>query len=133
MNEDRAYAAAVRLLSVSDKTPAALIARLTEKGFDEGDAAEAAARLIREGYLNEERLAEKTVRKLFGQHYGREYISSYLAAKLFSEDALGYAEALMDGLDFDASAKQYREALMKSGKSKAQAMSALYRRGFTDI
>ena len=133
MTDSDAYRAAVRLLAASDKTPAQLCERLAAKGFDEKEAKEAVQRLIKEGYLNELAYAEKTVARLYGDCYGKEYILAYLQSKQFSEKALGHAEALMQRLDFEKTAKQYYAALKKAGKTPAQALSALYKRGFADV
>ena len=133
MTDTDAYRAAVRLLAASDKTPAQLCERLTAKGYDENDVKAAVERLTGEGFLNELSYAEKTVRRLYGGHYGKDYIRAYLVEKRFSEKALGKAETVMKTLDFDLSAKELYTELISSGKSKAQAPSALYKRGFTDI
>ena len=122
----------MRLLAASDKTAAQLCRRLTEKGFSEEDAADAAARLESEGYLNEYRYAEKTVERLYNAFYGKEYVREYLKGKEFSDPALEYAEEYMSALDFTASAEAYVKKLISSGKSKEQAKAALYRRGFTN-
>ena len=132
MTDTDAYRAAVRLLAASDKTPAQLCERLAAKGFSEKDAKEAVQRLTREGYLNELSFAEKTVMRLYGGRYGKEYIRAYLQNKRFSEEALEFAEALTAKLDFEKSAKQYYAELKKAGKSPAQALSALYKRGFSE-
>ena len=133
MTDTDAYRAAVRLLAASDKTPAQLCERLTAKGFDEKETAAAVDRLVREGYLNELSYAEKTVGRLYSGFYGKEYIRAYLQSKQFSEKAIGFAEDIMRGLDFEKSAKQYYAALKKAGKTSSQAMSALYKRGFADV
>lgn len=132
MNKDKAYAAAVRLLSVSDKTEAELTERLVSKGFSEEDAAGAAGRLVSRGYLNEKLHAERTVMRLFDAHYGPGYIKAYLENKRFGAPALETAEKIMSELDFDASAKEYYAGLISSGKTRAQASAALYRRGFEE-
>ena len=132
MNDTDAYRAAVRLLAASDKTPAQLYARLSEKGFPDGEIKAALSQLTKEGYLNEDALAEKTVDKLYKGFYGRGYILAYMAEKGFSAQALERAEEYMNGLDFDLSAKEYYKKLIQSGKTKAQATSALSRRGFEE-
>ena len=129
--KSEAYRAAVRLLSASDKTPAALVSRLVGKGFDEGEANDAVLRLTAEGYVNETRLAENTVQRLYEQYYGEEYIVSYMTEKQFSEDALDSARDMMKELDFNKKAKEYYTSLIRAGKSRAQALSALSRRGYT--
>ena len=133
MTDSEAYRAAVRLLAASDKTPAELCERLAAKGIDEKEASEAIERLKKEGFLNELAYAEKTVRRLYDGCYGKEYIRAYLQNKKFSDDALDFAESIMDQLDFDKSAKQYFAAMKKAGKTHAQALSALYKRGFSDV
>ena len=132
MSDTEAYRAAVRLLAASDKTPAQLCARLTEKGFTKKDAADAVARLESEGYLNERRYAEKTVGRLYNAYYGREYVLAYLKGKQFSKDALEYADEYMQTLDFDAAAKEYAKKLLSLGKSKEQIRAAMYRRGLLE-
>ncbi len=133
MTDTDAYRAAVRLLAASDKTKAQLCERLKVKGYTEDDAEAAVERLAREGFLNEISYAEKTVKRLFDGHYGKDYIRAYLAEKRFSEEALDKAEDVMGSLDFDLSAKEFRAELIRSGKSKAAALSTLCKRGFTDI
>ena len=133
MTDTDAYRAAVRLLAASDKTPGELYDRLTAKGIDGTEAEEAIERLKREGYLNELSYAEKTVRRLYGSFYGKEYIRAYLQNKKFSDEALDRAESVMDQLDFDESAKQYYTAQKKAGKTSARSLAALYKRGFTDV
>ncbi len=133
MTDTDAYRAAVRLLAASDKTPAELCERLAAKGFGEEEAAQAVQRLTREGFLNELAYAEKTVGRLYDSFYGKEYIRAYLANKKFSDKVLDQAELVMDKLDFDLSAKRYYASLKKAGKTSAQALSALYKRGFTDV
>ena len=133
MTDTEAYRAAVRLLAASDKTPTELCERLTAKGIDEKAAEEAIERLKQEGFLNELSYAEKTVRRLYDACYGKEYIRAYLQNKKFSDHALDFAESVMDQLDFDKSAKKYFAEQKKAGKTSAQALSALYKRGFTDI
>ena len=130
MSDTGAYEAAVRLLAASDKTPGELIKRLTEKGYTEEQASGAAARLTAEGYLREDRLAEKTVRRLFEKQYGRAYIIAYMREKGFSDDAVEEAEAMCDTLDFDAAAEDFTRARRAEGKTETQIRSALYRRGF---
>ena len=133
MTDSEAYRAAVRLLAASDKTPAQLCERLEAKGFDEKEAKAAAERLSSEGYLNELAYAEKTVYRLFNTYYGKEYIIAYMQSKKFSDAALDHADSVMEQLDFEKSAKQYYAELKKSGKTSAQALSTLCKRGFTDI
>ena len=133
MTDTDAYRAAVRLLAASDKTPAELCERLAAKGVDEEEAAQAVQRLTREGFLNELAYAEKTVGRLYDSFYGKEYIRVYLVNKKFSDHALDHADSVMDQLDFDLSAKRYYASLKKAGKTSAQALSALYKRGFTDV
>lgn len=123
----------MRLLAASDKTAKQLTDRLTAKGYDEKDARAAVEKLRRQGYLNELSFAEKTVMRLYESCYGKEYVRAYLRDKGFCGEALDRAESVMDGLDFDASAKRYLKFLAGSGKTRAQALSALYKRGFTDV
>ena len=130
MNDPDAYAAAVRLLSASDKTPGELSRRLSEKGFDASDVSAALARLSAEGFLNEERLARRTVEKLYEKYYGPSYIEEYVKRKEFSEEAVRYVRSLCGGIDFNAKAKEFVREQLASGKTKAAALSALYRRGF---
>ena len=129
--KSEAYRAAVRLLSASDKTPAALVSRLVGKGFDEGEANDAVLRLTAEGYVNETRLAENTVQRLYEQYYGEEYIVSYMTEKQFSEDTLDSVRDMMKELDFNKKAKEYYASLIRAGKSRALALSSLHRRGYT--
>ena len=133
MTDNGAYRAAVRLLAASDKTPAELAERLAAKGFDKKEADDAIERLKKEGFLNELAYAEKTVRRLYDGCCGKEYIKAYLQNKKFSDNALDFAETVMDDLDFDKSAKRYYDAQKKAGKTSRQALSALYKRGFSDI
>ena len=133
MTDTGAYRAAVRLLTASDKTPAELCERLAAKGFDSKEAKEAVEKLEREGFLNEFAYAKKTVGRLYDAHYGKDYIRAYMINKKFSEKALDHAESVLARLDFDLSAKRYYAELKKTGKTTAQALSALYKRGFTDI
>ena len=133
MTDTEAYRAAVRLLAASDKTPAQLCERLTAKGFDEKDAKAAVQRLITEGYLNENSYAEKQVFRLYSEFYGKDYIRAYLINKRFSDEALDHAESVMAQLDFEKSAKEYYTKLKRSGKTAAQALSVLYKRGFEDV
>ena len=130
MTDTGAYRAAIRLLAVSDKTPAALFRRLSEKGYPERECADAVARLIREGYLNELSYAEKTVKKLYEKSYGPLYIEAYMKSREFSDEAAEYAAGIMSELDFDRSAKSFVSDMTASGKTKQQALSALYKRGF---
>lgn len=123
----------MRLLAASDKTPAQLYERLTARGFDEKDSAAAIEKLKKEGFLNENAYAEKTVRRLYENHYGKDYITAYLQSKTFSAEAAEHAASVMKTLDFSSSAKQYYKLLINSGKTKNQALAALYKRGFSDI
>lgn len=132
MNDTDAYRAAIRLLAASNKTPGQLNMRLSEKGFSDTEIKEAVKRLENEGYLNERAYAEKTVDKLYNGFYGRGYILAYMADKGFSAEALELADDYMKDLDFDKSAKEYYKKLLSSGKTKAQALSALSRRGFNE-
>ena len=122
----------MRLLAASDKTPAELCERLTDKGFSEQDVQNAVARLIREGFLRELDFAKKTVDRLYGAYYGAEYVTAYLHSRKFSDEALSYAEDCMKELDFDGKARQYYAKLMAEGKTKQAARAALYRRGYRE-
>ena len=130
MNDDKAYKAAVRILTASDKTEAELTERLTGKGFTREEAESAVGRLVSLGFLNEKLHAERTVMRLFSAHYGRLYIEVYLENRGFGAEARECAAELMSTLDFDRSAKEYERALKKDGKTPAQIVSALQRRGY---
>ena len=133
MNDEKAYAAAIRLLAASDKTRAELFERLTAKGFSEQASLEAVKKLTDEGYLNEKLQAENTVMRLFAAHYGCEYIRRYISDKKFCPDASEHAETIMSELDFDASAKEYYGQLIRGGKTPEKAAAALWRRGFGEM
>lgn len=132
MNDDKAYKAAVRILTASDKTEAELTERLTGKGFTREEAESAVGRLVSLGFLNEKLFAERTVMRLFSAHYGRLYIEAYLENRGFGGEARECAGELLSTLDFDRAAAEYARALKKEGKTPAQIVSALQRRGFEE-
>ena len=129
-DKDAAYRRAVRILAASDNTPRALLKKLCAKGFSEEDAGSAVKRLAAEGFLDEKKLLEKTVRALYGKKYGPLYITAALIKKDFSEKALRAAEKMMPELDFDASARAYAKELSDAGADAAKINAALIRRGF---
>ena len=130
MNDDKAYKAAVRILTASDKTEAELTERLTGKGFTREEAESAVGRLVSLGFLNEKLHAERTVMRLFSAHYGRLYIEAYLENRGFGAEARERAGELLSMLDFDRAAAEYARALKKEGKTPDRILSALQRRGY---
>ena len=129
-DKDAAYRRAVKILAASDNTPAALLKKLCAKGFSEEDAESAVKRLSAEGFLDEKKLLEKTVRALYEKKYGPLYIAAALVKKDFSKKAIRAAEKIMSELDFDASARAYAKELSGAGADGAKITAALIRRGF---
>ena len=129
-DNEKAYGAAVKILAVSDNTALSLFRKLTKKGFSRESAAYAVNRLVSEGLLDERRLLEKTVASLYEKLYGPAYIKDALGRKMFSSESKKLACAIIDGLDFDKTARLYREKAEKDGKDEAKIYSELARRGF---
>ena len=70
MNEE-AKSRALRLLDKRDYSRAELIRKLTEKGVDESDAAEAVDYLVSLGFVDDARYAPLLVRRCAAKGYGR--------------------------------------------------------------
>ena len=89
MGDSDPLAAALRLLTVRDRSEAELAARLLRKGFDEAQITDAVERCRRYGYLDDARFARERARSLLRQ--GRA-VGPRLLADL-RQHGVGEAEA----------------------------------------
>lgn len=131
---------AAKLLAFSDRSRAALIRRLTERGHSRDAASYAVSFLEKKGLLDDGeaclRYAESTVRS---KHVGARRIEAYLLSRGFSREDAARAAASVGEDDYRAALLwQIRKkcpALLERGavspNERQKAFSALMRQGFS--
>ena len=130
-----------RLLAFSDRSRAALVRRLTERGHSREDALYAADFLEKKGLLDDgeacRRYAQSAVRS---KHVGPLRITAYLMSRGFSEEDARSAAGSVDPADYrEALLWQIRKkcpALLDSpgeldAEDRGKAMASLMRQGFS--
>lgn len=131
MNEE-AKSRALRLLDKRDYSRAELIRKLTEKGVDESDAAEAVDYLVSLGFVDDARYAPLLVRRCAAKGYGRARAKQELQKR-------GIDRALWDAVLEELPEQEetidriLRSRLRSAEPDRAElkrASDALLRRGF---
>lgn len=108
---------AYRLLSIRDRTKEELRSKLLKKGFDSDVVEQIISRLEDEGYLDDNRLAERLLRKAIkDKGYGIYAIKPYLLSKGVGEDTL-------QGLQIDRD--DIVDSAIEFVKKKAKTMKGL--------
>lgn len=130
---DSVKAKALSLLNKRDYSRGELIRKLTEKGFDEADAASAVAYLSELGLINDERYAAMIVRhyaaKGFGAARVREELRRRAIPREMWEEALEELPAQEDTIDALLRARLRCDNPDRDDIKRASA--ALMRRGFS--
>ena len=126
-----AYARAVKILAAGDNTRAALLRKLTERGFSRTAAESAVARLSDEGYIKEEEMLLRQLAIYAKRSWGPKKILPTLLGKGFSREAIRHAmeRAKEEGV-YDAD--EVRAALLAALPSDDEnaRRAWLYKHGF---
>lgn len=114
---------AAKILAGSDKSARALRQRLMEKGTP-AEAAEAAVEfMIRKGYLDENRQAERLARAwLTGKLRGRRRIARDLYANGYGEEAIRHALSALTDEECSAAMKKYLDKAARSWYDEEEGM-----------
>ena len=126
------YDKAVSLLAAREHTEKELRSKLQARGYGREEISEAAGRLLREGYLSEERFAESFIRsRLRRSPEGRSLLMMRLMEKGSPRAVASVAvsSAWDDGLYIEP-LRRYASAL-SARKGREGAAAALLRKGFT--
>lgn len=133
VNIRRAYNYAVSLLSRRDHSVKELMLKLKQKGFEEGSE-EAIEKLIKGGYVSDERFARLYVRELRTlKKYGKKRIEQELYRKGIDRDTV---REVLEETDFDESElvtlieRKYGRYL-DTEKGVAKAVNGLLRMGYS--
>ena len=137
---ERGYLYALRLLTARDYTVARLREKLLGRGFDETDVDAALGRLLREGWVDDRRFAERFAESALasGRYYGPrlrqemrrrglqpELVSEVLGRVLVERDAVEEVRTIIErrfsGFSFSTA----------SDREKRRTIGFLQRRGFS--
>jgi len=117
MSQKNAKLTAFRMLSVKSRTTSELKKKLKLKGFSEGEIEEAVETCKRLGYLNDAEEKQRRIERLKERGYGPHFIGAKLQCEVFMSDE-------------EQKQRIEQQVRKRSGKSRAQIVRALQRRGF---
>ena len=127
-----AYEKSLSYLSLREHTAKEIEGKLTSKGYSRKEAEDAISRLLKEGYISEERFAEAYIRsRLRKNAEGRALLSMRLREKgTPSSVAEKYLdEAWEEKMYLPSLVKEYKSLSDKKGEEKA--LQRLYAKGFS--
>ena len=130
-----AYRRGIRMLEYGAKSKGVVAYRLREKGFSVRVADMAAARLEKDGYINETedaiRIAELCIKRLWGS----KKIKAHLFCIGYRGEALDVTDEMLDSMDFSEVCAKYIEKKYKEfprdKKEAEKVTAALMRYGYT--
>ncbi len=136
---ESAYPAALRLLAGRDYSVAALVRKLNLRGYAPGQVAEAVARLVAEGFLDDRRYAERFIAQAreSGRYLGyrlrqelkRRGLESQLIAELLTEGP-DHAEERLVARRLLARRYPYFDPAASDDRDRRRVAGFLHRRGF---
>ena len=138
-NEAKAFAAALRYLSLRDRSAEELRRKLGEKGYDEQAVTNTLNRLAKLGYLDDVRFAQSWVRRSLEQRpTGRRKLRNDLLQKGIDRDTVDQivSASLDETQERELAMRLARQKMGLAGNkvdgpaAKQKIASLLYRRGF---
>ncbi len=128
-----AIGTALHILEYGDVSEKALTDKLTMRGIPRDAVETAVLEMVKRGYIDEGRIAARSVIKCAAKGWGKRRIHAYLVSRGIPSDTASdaIARAVEAGdVDFDALRRDFISARRARGQSEDAIRRALWRAGF---